>query len=85
MNNSLDNKYHVRYLVNEETSDLTPINKNEHNRLDEFLMNRHVLEIIMDFYEEVDVNWARNNPEEEDHFFTGPNYPQQARDLLGYQ
>ena len=83
MEESDRNKSGTKYIVDEATADQTPVEGMQ--RLDHYIRTRDVILFVQEQYENVDGHWAKNNPQDAELYFTGPNYPKAARERLGYK
>jgi hypothetical protein len=80
MNLPQNNKYAIPYVI-DETSDLTG---NVFPKVDEWVLDRQVIDIIRAIYDNVTSNWAQLHASDASYFFSGPPYCQVAIQTLGY-
>ena len=81
MNSPQNNRYNIPYII-DDTSDVTEANL---PKVDEWVLDKHVVDIIFTLYNNVTSDWARTNRDESKYFFTGPPYCQAAIFNLGYR
>ena len=80
MNLPENNTYNIPYYVNEE-SDVTG---DILSKVDEWLLDATVKEVIENIYNNVSYTWASDNPDDASFFFSGPPYCNVAVYGLGY-
>ena len=75
-----NNRYDIPYIIN-ESSDIT---EEVLPKVDEWVLDNQVVDLITALYNNVTTNWAQNNRIDADFFFTGPPFCQPAVENLGY-
>lgn len=78
-----NNRFGYDYIV-DKTSDLTPDDPAHLARLDSYLQDTTICNVIKGIYEKPGTDWYRNNKEMADMFWSGPQYPEIACTELGY-
>ena len=78
-----NNRYGTKVFIQQPGWDLTPPDPAPLPKLDHFVQYREVVRIVNDLFDNVDGNWAINNRESADCFFTEGHIPFQAHADLG--
>ena len=80
MSSPKNNRFNIPYIIH-DSSDITPSNL---PRVDEWVLDRNVIDIIMSLYDNVSSTCAESNILDASFFFTGPPFSQVAVQTLGY-
>ena len=80
MNSPSNNRYNIPYII-DDTSDITPP---IFPKVDEWVPDQQVVDLILTLYNKVTPEWAQLYKEEAAYFFSGPPFCHQAIYKLGY-
>ncbi len=70
MNSPNNNRYNILYII-DKSLDMTEAFL---PKVDEWVLDRQVVDIILTLYSNVTSDWARTFREDAEHFFTGPPF-----------
>ena len=79
-----NNKYGTKVYIPEPGWDLTPPDPEPLKKLDTVIQYKEIVRVINELFENVDGNWAVNNPETAAAFFTESYIPFGAHADLGF-
>jgi hypothetical protein len=80
MNSPTNNRYNIPYII-DDTSDITPP---LFPKVDEWVLDRQVVDLILTLYNNVTSDWAKLYKDEAAYYFSGPPFCQTAIYKLGY-